>query len=303
MSVPKKNSPGMDLAGAACGSAALLYLVCKLILNQLANLLLAAQVPGASLANPAGIDLTSATLLRMLTSALALAAPFLLLLWIPLNNRLPLQKGRREYGGRLLLLFWASMLVGNILASQIAASECSAPSLSALPVSGLPLILAWAAACLLPAVGEELLFRGLMQGWLRPYGFWAAVLGQAVLFSLLHGRLSVCVPALFGGVVLGLCAELSGSLRMGMLFHLYNNSAAFLDQYAGQYWQHPTKIWLELSLLFLPALLAAVLRKSSRPRRILPQSQPFPVWLLRCPGWLTPAAMLLVLSITQSYFK
>ena len=301
----KQNSPDMDLAGAACGSAALLYLVCKLVLNWFVSLLLSARVPGASLSNPAGMDLVGSALLRLLTSALALAAPFLLLSRIPLSGHLPLQKGQWKFGPRLFLLFWAAMLAGNLLSPIIAASERSAPALSSLPVSGLPLVTAWMAACLLPAVGEELLFRGLMQGWLRPYGFWSAVLGQAVLFSLLHGRLSVCVPALLGGIVLGLCAEISGSLRMGMLFHLYNNSFAFLDQYASQFWQPQTKVWLDLCLFLLPPLLllAVQLHRHSHPGRMLPQKQPSPAWLLRCPGWLIPAAMLLVLSITQSYFR
>ena len=53
--------------------------------------------------------------------------------------------------------------------------------------------------------------------------------GQAVLFALLHGDAPACLSALLSGLALGLCAETSGSLLPGMVFHLYNNNAGVAE--------------------------------------------------------------------------
>ena len=58
-----------------------------------------------------------------------------------------------------------------------------------LPESGAALVLGFFVLCMVPAVCEELLFRGAMQGLMRPCGSAAAIFGPALLFALLHGDL------------------------------------------------------------------------------------------------------------------
>lgn len=173
----------MNRAGAACGCGALIYLAARSLLTRLASLLLALRVPGASLQNPAGASQLEAALLRIGVSGLALAAPFLLLAVLPLPRPLPLGRGVRGIRPRLFLFFWGMMLAGNLLAGALVRATGPENARVELPGGGMPLAAAFAAVCLLPAVGEELLFRGLLQGWLRPFGAPAAVLGQAVLLG------------------------------------------------------------------------------------------------------------------------
>ena len=295
----RQNTPAMNRAGAVCGCAALFYVAARWLLTRLAGALLALGVPGASLANPAGVGPLAAALLRMAVSALALAAPFMLLRLHPLAQPLALGRGRRGLAPGLFLLFWAAMLAGNLLAAL--AGPAGAAQLE-LPPGGWPLAAAYLTVCLLPAVGEECLFRGLIQGWLRPWGPGAAVAGQAVLFALLHGRLPACLAALFGGLALGLCAALGGSLRLGMALHLYNNTLAFAGQYAQQYGGG----LVYYILLFAPALAAAAALFAGRhslPAR--PRPQPggqSPLWLLRCPGYLCAAGALAVFCAAQTFF-
>lgn len=200
----------MNRAGAACGCGALIYLAARSLLTRLASLLLALRVPGASLQNPAGASQLEAALLRIGVSGLALAAPFLLLAVLPLPRPLPLGRGVRGIRPRLFLFFWGMMLAGNLLAGALVRATGPENARVELPGGGMPLAAAFAAVCLLPAVGEELLFRGLLQGWLRPFGAPAAVLGQAVLFALLHGRLSACLAALLGGPLAAAAVWASG---------------------------------------------------------------------------------------------
>lgn len=303
----KKNSSSMNWAGTCCGCAALLYLAARTLFSQLAGLILSIHVPGATLANPVGASLGKAALLRSLVSILSLTAPFLLLRALPLKQGLPLGHTRRRSAPGLFLLFWGAMFLGNTLSSLAVSFEHNHAARIHLPASGFALIAAWISVCLIPAFGEELLFRGLLQGWLREYGLWAAVFGQGVLFSLLHGRFSACIAALFGGIALGLCAEYSGSLRLGILFHLYNNSLAFISQYATQFWGPAEEKFLSFLILIVPpiAALVPILRSHFSFYRTMfrtEQKGGAVSWPMRCPGWMLSAGFLFVLCIVQSYF-
>jgi membrane protease YdiL (CAAX protease family) len=76
---------------------------------------------------------------------------------------------------------------------------------------------------------EELLFRGLLQTALMKHlPAWAAILGAAVVFALVHGQV-YAFPALVAmGAVFGVLYYKTGSLRVTILAHALNNSAALL---------------------------------------------------------------------------
>ena len=80
------------------------------------------------------------------------------------------------------------------------------------------------AASLLPAIGEELLFRGfLLRGLNKAWGPIPAVLLSALLFGLAHG-VDASLPGRLGiGLVLGFAAVRTGSVRPGMVAHGVNN--------------------------------------------------------------------------------
>jgi sodium transport system permease protein len=76
----------------------------------------------------------------------------------------------------------------------------------------------------LPAVCEELAFRGLILGGLRRrFQPWVAVLLSSFLFALHHFNVFQFVPTFIMGVILGLLAWRSGSVLPGMVFHALHN--------------------------------------------------------------------------------
>lgn len=81
---------------------------------------------------------------------------------------------------------------------------------------------------LLAPLGEELLFRGVLFGWLRRWGFVLAAIISAVVFGLAHG-LNVVFPA---AIVLGLLNayvyEKSGSIWPSVIAHATNNTLVFV---------------------------------------------------------------------------
>ena len=86
---------------------------------------------------------------------------------------------------------------------------------------------------LLPAVAEELFFRGILQRIFiqmsrRP---WIGIIITAILFSALHGQFLGFIPRLVLGIVLGALYWYSGSLYPGMIAHFLNNAVQIIVVY------------------------------------------------------------------------
>jgi sodium transport system permease protein len=77
---------------------------------------------------------------------------------------------------------------------------------------------------LLPAISEELTFRGFILTGLRSrFPVWTAVLISSFLFALYHMNVFQAVPTFILGMVLGMLAVRSRSILPSMLFHLLYN--------------------------------------------------------------------------------
>jgi sodium transport system permease protein len=77
---------------------------------------------------------------------------------------------------------------------------------------------------LLPAICEELAFRGFILSGFRQAGHrWRAIVTSAIVFGLVHPVVQQSILACLLGILLGYLAVQSGSILPGMLFHcLYN---------------------------------------------------------------------------------
>jgi sodium transport system permease protein len=85
----------------------------------------------------------------------------------------------------------------------------------------LPYLLAFA---VLPAVCEELVFRGfLLNGLMKSHRPRTAILLSSFLFALFHMNVFQFLPAFFLGVVLGLVTVRSKSVVPAIFFHLLHN--------------------------------------------------------------------------------
>ncbi|REK00733.1 MAG: CPBP family intramembrane metalloprotease [Bacteroidetes bacterium] len=93
---------------------------------------------------------------------------------------------------------------------------------------------------LIPALGEELLFRGVIQ---KIFTQWTgkkhlAVWLAAFLFSVMHVQFYGFVPRLLLGALMGYLLVWSGSLWLPILAHFVNNAAAVVFSYL--YFNHYT---------------------------------------------------------------
>ena len=80
-------------------------------------------------------------------------------------------------------------------------------------------------AAVLPAVCEELAFRGFILSGLRHLGHrWRAIIYTAILFGLVHGFLQQQLMAFLVGVVIGYVAVQTGSILPCIIFHMLHNT-------------------------------------------------------------------------------
>ena len=85
---------------------------------------------------------------------------------------------------------------------------------------------------LIPAIGEELTFRGvLQQGLTRKMNPHVAIILSAAIFSFIHFQFYGFLPRMFLGILLGYMFYVSGSLWTSILMHFVNNGTAVLLYY------------------------------------------------------------------------
>lgn len=115
------------------------------------------------------------------------------------------------------------IMIGEIYPMSKAAQEALAPILNLL--TGQPLWAVIFIMALVPAVCEELTFRGFIFGGLaRDHGGLRAVLVTAVMFGFSHAVFQQSLAATVMGCVLGWIALRTGSVLPGIVLHVTNNA-------------------------------------------------------------------------------
>jgi uncharacterized protein len=97
-------------------------------------------------------------------------------------------------------------------------------------------ILAFLVVAILPAIGEELLFRGIIQNLFKraTNNHHVAIWVTGFIFAAIHMQFYGLVPRMFLGVVFGYLYHWSGKLTVAMFAHLVNNGLALIMIYLAQ---------------------------------------------------------------------
>lgn len=249
------KSRGVRGAASWCAIAALLYLLVRSVLYLGVSTLLGLIQPGASLDKPIGFTDVTVGLLQLFIGMGAIAIPLWFLLRV---TRLETEDLRITIPAPWSPMFCLPVFLGVANAANLAGALLTnllgiEVSTSILPSGGIELFVQFLVLCVLPAIAEELFFRGALQGLLRPCGSAAAIFGPALLFALLHLDPIQGLTALVCGVFLGWLAERSGSILPGILLHFTNNCLAFLSLYLRFYAPASVSFGVELFLLlFFP---------------------------------------------------
>lgn len=261
------KSRGVRGAAGGCAVASLVYLLARGLLTLLVSALIGLAHPGASLAKPLGFSGVSTALFQLLIGlgAIVLTLFFLLKVTRLKTKDLRIMLPAPWSPGFCLPVFLGVANLANLAGALINRLTGSPATSEMLPSGGPELLMQFLALCVMPAIAEELLFRGAFQGLMRPCGSAAAIFAPALLFGVLHLDLAQGLTAFACGVFLGWLAERSGSILPGMLLHLVNNALAFLTIYLRYYAPAEVSFGVELFiLLFFPAFGAWMICNARR---------------------------------------
>lgn len=113
---------------------------------------------------------------------------------------------------------------------------------------------------LIPAVCEEIFFRGALQQILRQWfgNIHVAILVTALLFTLAHGDVYGLVPRFLFGLLLGYMFHLSGSLLVNISAHFINNALIVVLYYLYHKGVLATSPEVPLQLPWLTTLLCTL---------------------------------------------
>lgn len=89
------------------------------------------------------------------------------------------------------------------------------------------LLISFLSAVILPAILEEVIYRGIFLQMLLPYGKAFAVITSGLLFGIMHLRFSQLFYATVAGILIGYFTVKGGSLWIGVLIHFTNNLLSF----------------------------------------------------------------------------
>ncbi|MGC8866132.1 MAG: CPBP family intramembrane glutamic endopeptidase [Bacteroidales bacterium] len=130
----------------------------------------------------------------------------------------------------------------------------------------------------LPALGEELLFRGILQRHLQRWwgNIHLAILVTAFIFSILHLSFSGFFPRWLLGIILGYLFYFSGNIWLPITAHFINNSIAVLAGFLYhnnlsdtpfEDFGYTSNLWINLVSLGLTVVILSWFALNHNPRR------------------------------------
>ena len=126
-------------------------------------------------------------------------------------------------------------LVISVITSSFSNGLVLSPEAFDMPLPANPMEFAFdiLAVAIIPAILEELLFRGVLLSHFLKYGKTFAVVASAVFFASAHGSIEQMMYSFVYGLVFGYVAVKTGSLTVGILMHFLNNAYSCVVEYLG----------------------------------------------------------------------
>lgn len=159
----------------------------------------------------------------------ALTVTVLAVGWFGGPQIIGLDKARCLSGIRLGISWsvgFAAAAGGVLLILAVVGANPLAMLRTPMPETPLRQVLFFAVGGIVAPAAEEIVFRGLIFGYLRRWGVPAAVLISTALFAALHLP-TLPITQIVGGIVFALAYHRSGSLMAPVIIHVLGNLAIF----------------------------------------------------------------------------
>lgn len=188
-----------------------------------------------------GLGNTKFLLVYSVVYALSMGVPALVASALCRRLRNPFAPAKPVAGGMLFLAVLAAVglcmvanIVTNVFTSILYEWGLPVPEFPQfLEPTGTSLGMNIFVLAVLPALLEEMVFRGFVLRTLRPYGDLFAVLVSAFLFGLMHGNIEQVPFALIVGIVLGWLYVATDNIWVPILIHFTNNALSVCMEFLG----------------------------------------------------------------------
>ena len=200
--------------------------------------------------------------------------PIAILTQIPLRVAIPMRRVPARVTVPSVMFILGCSVIGVLITSVLLTFFQSAGlgynvEMPPVPQTDIGIVLYLITMSILPAIFEELLFRGYIMQSLRRFGDWFAVIVSSVVFALFHGNFAQLPNAFIMGLAIGLVAVRTGSLIPGMILHFVNNLlASLLDIFVTSSVDEITAAIINLGyigLYFLIGIIGLVILLSTQP--------------------------------------
>lgn len=134
---------------------------------------------------------------------------------------------------------------------------------------------------LIPAIGEEMTFRGVLQQSLtRKMNPHIAILLSSAIFSFIHFQFYGFLPRMFLGMLLGYMFYITNSLWTCILMHFVNNGASVVIYYLGnkgiiedvEHFGETDNIWIITASAIITIALIVWSWKKTQPKQVVSES-------------------------------
>jgi membrane protease YdiL (CAAX protease family) len=132
------------------------------------------------------------------------------------------------------MLFLSPLLTFVNLLSQMFSNYVAGEEIVG-QISDQPFWVAILVIALLPAVCEELVYRGMLYGGYRRRSVWMGALLSGLVFGMMHGNLNQMMYALLMGFVFALVDEITESVVSSMIMHFLVNGTSVALVYLMNY--------------------------------------------------------------------
>ena len=268
---------------ALLGMSVLLYFIFDLLFQSSKEYFLRLFIPSLG----ASIDLQIIEqLYKIIMGSCILLVPFIIYIVtakMSVSQAVPMRKTSLSVTAVLFFIGLGATVIANVIA-YIVQKLCAsftvftpvAPSY-AVPTNGVAYLLMLINICVLPALLEEFVFRGVILQSLKNFGEGFALIASSIIFAVAHRNLLQGVGAFFVGLILAFINLRTHSLKCAILIHLFNNGfAVLLDAYTKNLSKQDANL---VTLVFYFILLSAgilaccILMKKSKNFFILSNTQ------------------------------
>ena len=165
-----------------------------------------------------------------------------------------------------IITSYIDMLIQMLTGYSIAMPDIPAPSKTPAGI-----LIFYIGIAVVPALVEEMAFRGIILTALRRFGDGFAIICTAILFGLMHCNLQQIPFAILAGLFIGYAVVITNSLWTGIIIHFLNNAFSATVTLVGEFYGYESSEMMAANTIFYALIAigvacAAMYHKTSKPK-------------------------------------